>query len=76
MTRKHGGAVGRKWLLQIHTRTRSKESLLQAKIGLDNGVHFSAFTGGWLFHIFGAPGVSGLNIYRGGYRLSGNAGQC
>jgi uncharacterized membrane protein YeaQ/YmgE (transglycosylase-associated protein family) len=22
-----------------------------------------AFAGGWLFHIFGAPGVSGLNIY-------------
>jgi uncharacterized membrane protein YeaQ/YmgE (transglycosylase-associated protein family) len=22
-----------------------------------------AFTGGWLFHIFGAPGVSGLNLY-------------
>ena len=22
-----------------------------------------AFAGGWMFHIFGAPGVSGLNIY-------------
>src|ERR1035437_8920610 len=22
-----------------------------------------AFTGGWLFHIFGVPGVSGLNLY-------------
>ena len=22
-----------------------------------------SFAGGWLFHIFGAPGVSGLNIY-------------
>jgi uncharacterized membrane protein YeaQ/YmgE (transglycosylase-associated protein family) len=22
-----------------------------------------AFAGGWLFHIFGAPGVSGLNLY-------------
>src|ERR1035438_1967427 len=22
-----------------------------------------AFAGGWLFHIFGAPGVSGLNVY-------------
>ena len=22
-----------------------------------------AFVGGWLFHIFGAPGVSGLNLY-------------
>jgi uncharacterized membrane protein YeaQ/YmgE (transglycosylase-associated protein family) len=22
-----------------------------------------AFAGGWLFHIFGEPGVSGLNIY-------------
>jgi hypothetical protein len=22
-----------------------------------------AFAGGWPFHIFGAPGVSGLNIY-------------
>jgi uncharacterized membrane protein YeaQ/YmgE (transglycosylase-associated protein family) len=22
-----------------------------------------AFTGGWLFHLFGARGVSGLNIY-------------
>ncbi|MGO9256962.1 MAG: GlsB/YeaQ/YmgE family stress response membrane protein [Bryobacteraceae bacterium] len=22
-----------------------------------------AFAGGWLFHVFGAPGVSGLNIY-------------
>jgi uncharacterized membrane protein YeaQ/YmgE (transglycosylase-associated protein family) len=22
-----------------------------------------AFAGGWLFHIFGAPGVSGVNIY-------------
>jgi uncharacterized membrane protein YeaQ/YmgE (transglycosylase-associated protein family) len=22
-----------------------------------------AFAGGWLFHIFGAPGVRGLNIY-------------
>jgi uncharacterized membrane protein YeaQ/YmgE (transglycosylase-associated protein family) len=22
-----------------------------------------AFTGGWLFRIFGAPGVSGLNLY-------------
>jgi uncharacterized membrane protein YeaQ/YmgE (transglycosylase-associated protein family) len=22
-----------------------------------------AFAGGWLFHIFGAPGVGGLNIY-------------
>jgi hypothetical protein len=39
--KKHGGAVGRKCLLQIHTQTRPKESLLQAKIGLDNGVHFS-----------------------------------
>jgi uncharacterized membrane protein YeaQ/YmgE (transglycosylase-associated protein family) len=22
-----------------------------------------SFAGGWLFHIFGAPGVSGLNLY-------------
>ena len=22
-----------------------------------------AFAGGWLFHMFGAPGVSGLNLY-------------
>jgi uncharacterized membrane protein YeaQ/YmgE (transglycosylase-associated protein family) len=22
-----------------------------------------AFAGGWLFHIFGAPGVTGLNLY-------------
>lgn len=22
-----------------------------------------AFAGGWLFHIFGSPGVSGLNLY-------------
>jgi uncharacterized membrane protein YeaQ/YmgE (transglycosylase-associated protein family) len=22
-----------------------------------------AFAGGWLFHVFGAPGVSGLNLY-------------
>ena len=22
-----------------------------------------AFAGGWLFHIFGAPGVSGVNLY-------------
>jgi uncharacterized membrane protein YeaQ/YmgE (transglycosylase-associated protein family) len=22
-----------------------------------------AFAGGWLFHIFGAPGVSGLNLH-------------
>ena len=22
-----------------------------------------AFAGGWLFHIFGAPGVGGLNLY-------------
>src|ERR1017187_3637205 len=22
-----------------------------------------AFAGGWLFHIFGAPGVNGLNLY-------------
>src|SRR6202521_2415608 len=22
-----------------------------------------AFVGGWLFHIFGAPGVTGVNIY-------------
>jgi uncharacterized membrane protein YeaQ/YmgE (transglycosylase-associated protein family) len=31
-----------------------------------------AFAGGWLFHIFGAPGVSGLP--RGGYRFSGFPG--
>jgi len=24
---------------------------------------FGALVGGWLFHIFGAPGVSGLNLY-------------
>jgi len=24
---------------------------------------FGAFAGGWLFHIFGEPGVSGLNLY-------------
>jgi len=24
---------------------------------------FGAFAGGWLFHLFGAPGVSGLNVY-------------
>jgi uncharacterized membrane protein YeaQ/YmgE (transglycosylase-associated protein family) len=22
-----------------------------------------AFVGGWLFHVFGAPGVNGLNVY-------------
>ena len=22
-----------------------------------------AFAGGWLFHLFGSPGVSGLNLY-------------
>src|ERR1700687_752792 len=24
---------------------------------------FGALVGGWLFHLFGAPGVSGLNLY-------------
>jgi uncharacterized membrane protein YeaQ/YmgE (transglycosylase-associated protein family) len=24
---------------------------------------FGAFAGGWLFHLFGAPGVSGLSVY-------------
>ncbi len=36
-----------------------------------------AFFGGWLFHIFGAPGVSGLNLYSvlsSGYRLGGLSG--
>jgi uncharacterized membrane protein YeaQ/YmgE (transglycosylase-associated protein family) len=37
---------------------RGEGILLDVLLGI-----VGAFAGGWLFHVFGAPGVSGLNIY-------------
>ena len=37
---------------------RGEGMLLDILLGI-----VGAFAGGWLFHIFGAPGVSGLNLY-------------
>ena len=37
---------------------RGEGILLDILLGI-----FGAFAGGWLFRIFGAPGVSGLNLY-------------
>jgi uncharacterized membrane protein YeaQ/YmgE (transglycosylase-associated protein family) len=38
--------------------SRGEGILLDILLGI-----VGAFAGGWLFHIFGAPGVSGLNPY-------------
>ncbi len=38
--------------------SRGERILLDILLGI-----VAAFAGGWLFHIFGAPGVSGLNFY-------------
>ncbi len=38
--------------------SRGERILLDIMLGV-----VGAFAGGWLFHIFGEPGVSGLNIY-------------
>src|SRR4051794_36837465 len=40
------------------TNGRGEGILLDILLGV-----VGAFVGGWLFHIFGAPGVSGLNLY-------------
>jgi len=38
--------------------SRGEGMLLDILLGV-----VGAFAGGWLFHIFGAPGVTGLNLY-------------
>src|ERR1700676_2858947 len=47
------GFIGRKIV-----NRRGEGILLDILLGV-----VGAFAGGWLFHIFGAPGVTGLNIY-------------